>query len=174
MRVLVLLAILVSSFSSATAEPDITTRLHRYYATSAGYWKVHRDVMGWHKTTENGCVAFASTALRHIGVDIPMTLKKDGYGVSRITGAFAAYLSEDLRWTRIDDPSKLRPGDIVFTTPRCEHCYPQHVMVFAGWARADRSVGRFIDNQGFGIARAMKETPGSRYSGFGYALRPPT
>jgi hypothetical protein len=176
--VFVLLAVLVVPAVTAAdpkPEPDLTARLHRYYATRAGYTKVHRDVMGWHKTTLNGCVAFASTALRHVGIDVPLKAKKDGFGVSRITGAFARYLAEDLGWTRIEDPDKLRPGDIVFTTDApCCPGYPAHVMVFDGWARSDHKVGRFLDNQGFRVARSMKHTPGSQVDGFGYALRPTT
>jgi hypothetical protein len=174
-RVLVLLAVLVGPGVSADPKsaPDLTARLHRYYATRDGYAKVHRDVMGWHKTALNGCVAFASTALRHVGVDIPMQSYKDGRNVSRITGAFARYLAEDLGWTRIEDPDKLRPGDIVFTTDHpCCPGYPAHVMVFDGWARTDHTIGRFLDNQGFRIARSIKHTPGSQVDGFGYALRP--
>jgi hypothetical protein len=174
---IVVLAVLVPTLVTADPrpEPDLTARLHAYYATRAGYAKVHRDVMAWHKTTENGCVAFASTALRHIGVEIPLTGKKDGLGVSRITGAFARYLVEDLAWTRLEDPSKLRPGDLVFTTDHpCCPGYPAHVMVFDGWARRDRSAGRFIDNQGFRVVRALEHTPGSLHDGFGYALRPPS
>lgn len=174
-RALLLLAMLVAPTVTADPkpEPDVPARLHRYYGTHAGYIKVHRDVMGWHKTALNGCVAFASTALRHVGVDIPMKSYKDGRNVSRITGAFARYLAEDLKWSRIEDPEMLRPGDIVFTTDHpCCPGYPAHVMVFDGWARADHKIGRFVDNQGFRVARAMKHTPGSEVDGFAYALRP--
>lgn len=157
----------------AAPEPDLTTRLHRYYGTRAGYLKVHRDVMAWHKTAQNGCVAFASTALRHVGVAIPVDGKKDGHGVSRITRAFARYLAEDLGWTRIDEPSSLRPGDVVFTTDApCCPGYPAHVMMFDGWLR-EAKVARFIDNQGFRVSRALTQAPGSDVDGFGYALRPP-
>jgi hypothetical protein len=159
--------------AKAKPEPDLTARLHRYYGTRTGYAKVHRDVMGWHKTLQNGCVAFASTALRHIGVSIPMDETKDGMNVSRITRSFARYLAEDLGWTRLDDPKLLRPGDVVFTTDApCCPSFPAHVMIFDGWVR-EAKIGRFIDNQGFRVSRALTQAPGSDVDGFGYALRPP-
>lgn len=159
---------------AAKVEPELTARLHRYYGTRAGYARVHRDVMSWHKTTQNGCVAFASTALRHVGVAISRDGKKDGHGISRITRAFSRYLSEDLEWTRIEAAEQLRPGDVVFTTDApCCPGYPAHVMIFDGWASRDRSVARFIDNQGFGVRRAMIRSGDSDLDGFGYALRPP-
>lgn len=171
LTVLVVLAALASPV--AADSKDVPARLHSYYGTRTGYTKVFRDVMGWHKTTQNGCVAFASTALRHVGIEIPFDVRKDGFSVSRITRAFSRYLSEDLKWERIDAPGALRPGDIVFTVDAsCCPGYPAHVMIFDGWLRRDRSVGRFIDNQGFGVARAMTGTPSRHVDGFGYAMRP--
>lgn len=172
-----LTAAIVTCTATATADtkPDVTEKLHRYYGTWAGYRKVQADALGWHKTAQNGCVAWASTALRHVGVEIPVDGKKDGQGVSRITRAFSRYLAEDLGWTRLDDASALRPGDVVFTTDApCCPGYPAHVMIFDGWTRRDHSAARFIDNQGFDVERPMVAQPGSDYDGFGYALRPPT
>jgi hypothetical protein len=173
LTVLMVLAALTAPVA-ASPKQDVPAKLHRYYGTTAGYTKVHRDVMGWHKTTQNGCVAFASTALRHVGVEIPFDVRKDGFSVSRITRAFSRYLSEDLGWERIEAPDSLRPGDVVFTVDAgCCPGYPAHVMIFDGWLRRDRTVGRFIDNQGFRVARAMTGTPSRHVDGFGYALRPP-
>jgi hypothetical protein len=163
------LVVLLLTVSTASADPS---KLHKYYGTRIGYAKVHRDVMGWHKTTRNGCVAFASTALRHVGVAIPMEARKDGFKVSRITGAFARYLAEDLKWTRIEDVGELVPGDVVFTIDAaCCPGYPAHVMIFDGWSNRDKTIGRFIDNQGFQIRRAVDGE--GEYDAFGYALRPP-
>ena len=173
MRAIVLLLLMTSS--AVADSDDLTAKLHRYYGTRAGYAKVHRDAMGWHKTTHNGCVAWASTALRHVGVAIPMDARKNGYKVSRITGAFARYLAEDLKWTRIEDAAELRPGDVVFTTDApCCPGYPAHVMIFDSWAERDRSAARFIDNQGFRVRRPMVQDASSDVDGFGYALRPPS
>ena len=170
MRSLIVLALLVSS---AAADPklDVPARMHAYYGTRAGYSKVYRNVMEWHKTTQNGCVAFASTALRQVGVEIPQTdVYKHGYNVSRITGAFASYLAEDLGWERIEDPAELRAGDIVFTTETSPG-YPSHVMMFDGWVKKGVT-GSFVDNQGFHVSRAIAPKAGSDVDGFGFALRP--
>ncbi|MEO8701849.1 MAG: hypothetical protein ABI867_17525 [Kofleriaceae bacterium] len=173
-RLIVVLSILLTSVIASADPPDLTARLHRYYGTRTGYAKVHRDVMDWHKTTQNGCVAFASTALRHVGVAIPLTGKKDGQGVSRITRAFSRYLSQDLGWTRVDVATELRPGDIVFTTDApCCPGYPAHVMMFDGWTGRDHKAGLFVDNQGFHVTRSMLGSATSDVDGFGYALRPP-
>ena len=172
--VLVLVFLVAPAAADPKPEPDITVRLHNYYGTRAGYAKVRRDVLDWHGTAQNGCVAFASTALRLVGVAIPLHEKKDGFSVSRITRAFSRYLAEDLHWTRLDTPADLRPGDIVFTTDApCCPGYPAHVMMFDGWVRRDHSMARFVDNQGFGVARSITHTAGSDFDGFGYALRPP-
>jgi len=155
-------------------QPDLTTLLHRYYGTRSGYAKVSRDVMKWHKTTQNGCVAFASTALRHIGVAIPLDAKIDGRGVSRITRSFSRYLAEVLGWTRIESLDELRSGDLVFSTDApCCPGYPNHVVMFDGWSRRDKAIARVVDNQGFHIARPMIQAASSDVDGFGYALRPP-
>jgi hypothetical protein len=172
--VIVLVALIATPAAADSKAADLTTRLHRYYGTRTGYAKVQHDVMEWHKTAQNGCVAFASTALRHVGVAIPIDGKKDGQGVSRITRAFARYLAEDLKWTRIEAPDELRPGDVVFTTDApCCPGYPSHVMMFDGWSRRNHTVARFVDNQGFDVARPMVQRPNSDLEGFGYALRPP-
>lgn len=174
MRSVVVVVLLLSGIAAAdTRTLDVPAKLHAYYGTSTGYAKVQRDVMGWHKTTRNGCVAFASTALRHIGIEIPFDVRKDGFSVSRITRAFSRYLSEDLGWERIDAADSLKVGDVVFTVDApCCPGYPAHVMVFDGWLRTDHTVGRFVDNQGFRVARAMAGNSKRDVDGFGYALRP--
>jgi hypothetical protein len=164
---------LALGLGSARADDDIPARLHHYYGTQKGYAEVTHDVMAWHKTALNGCVAFASTALRHIGVDIPMDARIDGYKVSRITGAFSRYLSEQLGWTRIDSVDDLRPGDIVFSTDApCCAGYPNHVMMFDGWSKRDQEIALVVDNQGFRIARPFAPREGSDVDAFHYALRP--
>ncbi len=172
------MAALVLAGSPARAAPnpdeDVPARLHHYYGTAKGYAEVTRDVMSWHKTALNGCVAFASTALRHVGVTIPQDGKIDGLGVSRITGAFARYLTDELGWARVDDMAELEPGDLVFSTDApCCPGYPNHVMMFDGWKARARGVAVVVDNQGFRIARPLVRAPGSDVDGFGYALRPP-
>src|SRR5688572_28335332 len=85
---------------SPAAADDINAELLRYYAKERHYRAVKKDVLEWHKTTKNACVAFVSEALRHIGVAIPRDGKIDGAGVSRITLAFSRHLEDELGWTR--------------------------------------------------------------------------
>jgi hypothetical protein len=173
MRALAILAILASS-SLAGPAADPNTRLHELYGSRAGYAAVTRDVLTWHKTRANGCVAFASTALRHAGVAIPMDVFIDGRNVSRITGAFSTYLTDELGWTRIEDLDELRPGDLAFSTDApCCPGYPNHVVMFDGWANRDKAIARVVDNNGFHIARPMIHADGSDIDGFAYALRAP-
>ncbi len=175
MRPLLVAAIVGLASAGHATPPDLTTQLHHYYGSRAGYLEVTRDVMKWHKTALNGCVAFASTALRHVGVAIPVDGKIEGQGVSRITRAFSRYLAEELGWTRVEALDELRPGDVVFSTDApCCPGYPNHVVMFDGWARKDRAIALVVDNQGFRIARPMIQAAGSDVDGFGYALRPPS
>ena len=153
---------------------SVGDELRRYYASKAGYRAVKADVLRWHKTTRNGCVAFASTALRHLGVEIGESQKIEGEGVSRITRVFVTYLEGDLGWTRITDSTALAPGDLVFTTdvPGLPG-YPAHVVMFTGWADRKRAVARVIDNQGFKRRRALHPPAGSEIDPFAFALRAP-
>jgi hypothetical protein len=156
-----------------TADPaSLRDRLRTYYGSAAGYRAVKADVLRWHKTTRNGCVAFASTALRHVGVDIAEAGKVDGEGVSRITRVFVQYLEHDLGWDRITDSAQLAPGDLVFTTDVVPG-YPAHVVMFDGWADRKRELARVIDNQGFKRRRAMHPAAGSTIDPFAFALRAP-
>lgn len=155
--------ILVPSIATADTPSD---ELFAYYGKRANYKKVKRDVLGWHKTTRNGCAAFVSTALRHVGVDVPLRETRDGWGISRITFALSDYLEQDLGWTRVESAGDLSPGDVVFTTG-----YPDHVFVFAGWKNKKRHIALATDNIGFEKARPLSPDPDSDISAFGYALR---
>ncbi|MBT8496526.1 MAG: hypothetical protein KJO07_25990 [Deltaproteobacteria bacterium] len=166
--VLCLLALCLATYpAAAESTPSVNAELIAYYGKSRSYRRVRRDVLSWHKTTRNGCVAFVSTALRHIGYDIPQRGKLDGWGVSRITFAFSAHL-ENAGWTRSNDVAGLRPGDIVFTQG-----YPDHVFVFHSWASERRRIARVIDNKGLRIRRAMVPAPDSDTAAFAYVLRAP-
>ena len=173
MRALVV-AIAVLAASPARADGGFADRFAAYYASKRGYKAVEADVLRWHKTTRNGCVAFASTALRHLGVEIGEAQKLDGEGVSRITRVFVMYLEGELGWTRITDSAALAPGDLVFTTdvPGLPG-YPAHVVMFAGWANRARAIARVVDNQGWMRRRAMHPPADSDVDPFAFALRPP-
>lgn len=112
--------------------------------------------------THNGCAAFASTALRMVGVNIPYM-------------TFAPSLADTLGsagWIKVKDHRALKPGDLVFTRDwqTTFDGYTNHVFVFAGYA-GDTSVGYAIDNQGNGYQRALNNS--SKYSVFWFAYRHP-
>jgi len=161
----VLVLVLVPSAATAqTANDDLIA----YYGQRKNYKRVKRAVLSWHTTTRNGCAAFVSTALRHVGVSVPLREKRDGWGVSRITFALSDYLEADLGWRRITAADDLSPGDVVFTTG-----YPDHVFVFAGWKDEDDRVALAIDNTGFAIPRPLSPPRDSDTAAFAYALRAP-
>ena len=171
-RKLLLWLFLLLSFSTSPAlakevssSQSVNAQLIDYYSKATNYTRVRRDVLKWHKTTRNGCVAFASTALRHIGFEIPVHGKREGWGVSRITFAFSDFL-EEAGWTRIDTAENIVPGDMVFTTG-----FPDHVFVFHSWSNLRRRVARVLDNKGHLTRRAFTPAEGSEIAPFSYALR---
>lgn len=169
-----LLAAVVCVAPAGAADPaDPNAALVRYLGKRANYKKVRRDVISWHGTMTNGCVAFISTAMRHLGIDVPQTGKIDGDGVSRITRAFSIFLEDQLGWTRFTDPAELRPGDLVFTTDvECCPGYPAHVFVFHSWADERARVAWAIDNQGHTHRRPLYPDDGDGdIDPFAYALR---
>ena len=169
-------AVLVLGFSLAAAAPasaggtPVGPRLHRYLSRVDNDRSVRREVLSWHRTMRNGCVAFASTALRRIGVAVPERGLRDGEGVSRITRAFSSFLEEELGWRRVVRVRDLRVGDLVFTTDApCCPGYPAHVFVFEGWQSRARGVALATDNQARRRARPL--AGGGGIDGFAYALR---
>jgi hypothetical protein len=157
------IAVVVVMLVAASAAADgVAEKLVDSYGTRAGYRAVRRDVLSWHKTTKNGCVAFASTALRRIGVDVPRD-------ASRLTLPLSEWL-ETHGWTRVTDPAALLPGDLVFTE-RPE--FPWHVFVFHSWSDRDRRIARALDNIGFLAARPVLGDAERDITPMAYALRAP-
>ena len=156
-----------------TARLAAADTLADHLASRARDRAVRKDVLRWHRTMTNGCVAYASTALRHMGVAIGERQKLDGDGVSRLTRGFSRYLQDTLGWTRVTEPAALRPGDLVFTTdaPCCPE-YPAHVYVFHGWIDRRRRLARISDNTGYRKARPLFPRRGD-LDPFAYALRAP-
>jgi len=145
-----------------------------FYSNEDNYWFVYRKVMSWYGATSNGCVAFASTALRILGVDVPQNGIWNGERLSLLTKPFSSYLENRLGWTRVKDSRDLLPGDLVFTVdePKAPG-YPAHVYMHAGYADANRKVSWAVDNQGFTHERALAGDVKKDYSAFAYALRSP-
>jgi hypothetical protein len=167
-----LVALLVGEPAGARGEAT-GPRLHRYLSRTVNDRSVRREVLEWHRTMRNGCVAFASTALRRVGVSVPERGVRDGEGVSRITRAFSDFLEQELGWRRVA-AGDLRPGDLVFTTDvACCPGYPAHVFVFEGWRSRRRRIALATDNVGRRRPRPLDPPPGSDVDGFAYALRGP-
>jgi hypothetical protein len=155
------------------APPSTGATLARYVAAPANDRALRKDVKRWHHTLTNGCVAYASTALRHIGVEIDERGKLDGDGISRLTRGFSRHLEEHLGWQRVIDPETLAPGDLVFTTDvSCCPGYPAHVYVFHGWIDRRKQVARISDNTGHRRSRPLFPTRAD-LDPFAYALRAP-
>lgn len=146
--------------------------LARYVGSPSNDRAVRREVKRWHRTMTNGCVAYASTALRHVGVDIDEKGKLDGDGISRLTRGFSRHLEEKLGWQRVTDARALRPGDLVFTVDVVPE-YPAHVFVFHGWIDRRRAIARISDNTGHKKSRPLFPGAGSDIDPFAYALRAP-
>ena len=176
MRLLIVLVVVVATGSTAAAERTRVTgaTLSRYVGSQANDRELRREVRRWHHTLRNGCVAYASTALRHVGVDIDEKGKLDGDGISRLTRGFSRHLEENLGWERVTDATTLRPGDLVFTTDvSCCPGYPAHVVVFHGWVDRRRAIARVSDNTGHKKSRPLFPASGSGIDPFAYALRAP-
>lgn len=151
--------------------PSTSVSLARHLGSRAHDRAIRADVLRWHHTMSNGCVAYASTALRHVGVSIGEREVLDGDGVSRLTRGFVRYLEGGLGWQRITDPAALAPGDLLFTTDVIPE-YPAHVFVFLGWKDRRHQIARIADNTGYRKARPLAAGPGR--DGFAFALRSPS
>jgi hypothetical protein len=162
-----LISVSSASADSMSRNTALGERLVSFYGKKHNYRSVKREVLKWHGTTRNGCVAFVSTALRRIGYGVPQDDLRDGYGISRITFSFSDYLEEQ-GWKRIKSPRGIQPGDLVFTTG-----FPDHVFVFHSWRNKRRLIARVIDNQGFLTRRHMRPPSSSKHAAFAYALRAP-
>lgn len=162
--------LLVCLLAAPARADDLNARLVGWYGQKQHYRQVKREVLAWHKTTKNACVAFVSTALRDLGVDVPLDAEVDGESVSRLTRPLSLWLEDHLGWTRVLEVDDLRPGDVVFTE---QPEYPWHVYVFHSWSDEGDHLARVLDNQGFLNVRDVLGTGPGNFTPFAYALRAP-
>lgn len=145
-----------------------------YFTNEANYNRVYWNVMSWFGSTKNGCVAFASTALRFMGMNIGIDALYNGERVSLLTRPFSSFLENKMGWIRIRDSKALQPGDLVFTVDEpTAPGYPAHVFMHSGYADAAKKVSLAVDNQDFTHERALAGDVKKDYSAFAYALRVP-
>jgi hypothetical protein len=150
----------------------INRQLLSWYAVKSNYDQVYKDVLQFYPEGRyNGCVAFLSSALRRIGVRVPIQSSTES--ASLVTKPFSNHLEKDLGWVRISNAKLLRPGDIVFTTDNPSYPgYPAHTYVFHSWANQSIGLAMVIDNQDFTHERNIfSNTSGYNFTPFAYALR---
>jgi hypothetical protein len=145
-----------------------------FFSHEPSYNKVYWNVMGWFGSTKNGCVAFASTALRFLGAPIAVEQVYNGERVSLLTRPFSAFLQKQMGWTRVQSSTQLKPGDLVFTVDEpTAPGYPAHVFMHLDYADSAKKISLAIDNQDFTHERALAGDKQKDYSEFAYALRSP-
>ena len=159
--------------TAVAAPTSIGARLVANYGSRRGYRTVRQAALAWHHTTRNACVAFASTALREIGVAVPRPGPDGTEQISRLTGPFVTYLEATLGWRRVLDVDTLVPGDLAFTidAPCCPG-YPAHVVVFVRWHQRARRIAIVIDNGGRARRRPMLGDAARDLDAFAFAIRP--
>jgi hypothetical protein len=146
------------------ASGGVSDRLLATYGTQSGYNKIEHDVLGWYGEKREGCVAFASTALRSIGEPVPLASLKGDDAISIVTKPFVEFLTDSLGYQRIENLDDAQPGDIGVTVDdKRAPGYPTHVYVFAQWESKADKIARVIDNQGFKHLRPMNRSADPRF-----------
>jgi hypothetical protein len=151
---------------------NINRRLAEWYGVRSNYDLVYKDVLSFYPEGRyNGCVAFLSSALRRIGVDVPLDDKNES--ISLVTKPFSDYLEKKLGWKRVTSGRQLQAGDVVFTKDnRSYPGYPAHTYMFHSWSDKDRGLALVIDNQDFAHERNIYAgASGFNFTPFAYALR---
>jgi hypothetical protein len=146
------------------------------YGQPKGYSTVEDHVLNWYGQKKEGCVAFASTALRMIGEPVPVADLRGDDAISIVTKPFVDHLINVLGYTRIDNLAEAKPGDIGVTVgDKVAPDYPTHVYLFAEWDSQEKLLARVIDNQGFRHLRPLLASQEARFADkdpTAYFLRP--
>lgn len=140
-----------------------------YYANPANYRAIRAEVLAWHHTLRNSCVAFTATALWRTGAPLGPETQHQGLAASRLLVPFAAWLRATYDTEEVG-MANLRAGDIVFAGAVGAVTKLRHVYVFIAWRDRRRRLARVVDNQGRLYVRPVL---GDRraYSPFAFALR---
>ena len=127
--------------------------------------ELKREAVSIVGSSENTCVAFASAALRAIGIQVPNSMT--------VTKPFKEYLESDVNCVSVNNANDLMPGDLCFTEDHASFpTYPAHVYIFIEWRDLDSTADAMVvDNQGEihlrNVTRRGPRTP------FRFALRLP-
>lgn len=143
-------------------------KIARYYSVKSNYQKVSDDVKSWYPAhTSNGCVAFMSTAMRHVGIDVPKGRQLAGGDISLWVPGFTKYLEREKQWLKISKADQLQPGDVVITNNQ------DHTFMFQHWTDISKGKAMSIDNRGFSHDRLLLGDPTGNFTPFGWAWRSP-
>lgn len=145
-------------------------KLFAWYSQPANYQRVHDEVVslrgearyGGVRTTTNGCVAFVTTAMRHVGYDIDRNLMHAGAFVWLYIPSLLWHLEGSRGWHREVAMEELVPGDVFFSK---DNGSINHVMMFHSWI--DARTANVIDNQGF---THLRDLTGGRKSPYAFTL----
>jgi hypothetical protein len=147
-------------------ESEFSNRLVRFLLSSE-YWDVLRKAEILRDGVDNTCVAFASTALRRLGIDVPT----DPLETSLVTTPFKNWLEDNVKLSSINNANSLKPGDICFSKDDPDWPgYPAHVYFFIEYNPEDTGAAYVVDNQGKNHVRNLDS--GSPYrTPFAFAFR---
>lgn len=122
--------------------------LVKYYSSPEGYKNISRKVREFYPAgTSNGCVAYASTALRYAGIKVPRAADERGENISTVTRPFRNFIATKLKWNRVA-MTELIAGDVLFSTDEPGWPdYPAHTYIFVKWANKDCAIATILDNQ---------------------------
>lgn len=113
------------------------------------YDSILQEAIDLRGNEDNTCVAFASTALRKLGVQVPKyELGDDECCISLVTLPFKKWLEGNISCSRIDNPESLLHGDVCFSKDEPGYPgYPAHVYFFIRYYPGDKGAAYIVDNQ---------------------------
>ncbi|MEG4586746.1 hypothetical protein QUA54_16195 [Microcoleus sp. MOSTC5] len=126
-------------------------RLVRKVLSNNEYWDILRTAEQIRNGTDNTCVAFSSETLRRMGIPVPIEdVEIDGeiLNISLVTKPYKIWLEQKVKPRRINDATKLRPGDICFSKDDPDFPgFPAHVYFFIEYSPGDTGAAYVVDNQ---------------------------
>jgi hypothetical protein len=132
---------------------NVAPKLVSFLSTGNNVQKTEIEAVRLHDGDQhNNCVYFSSTALRAVGVNVPLSMAN--------TKNYIPYLSS-LGWQKYYNANLLYPGNILFTVPDGSG-YSTHTYVFMGWVdQNDHTKAYVADNQDdFIHVRSLIDAPG--------------
>ena len=132
---------------------DIASKLVSYLSSGTNIINTKAEAISLHDgINENTCVYFSSTALRAVGINVPLSMCN--------TGEYTNFL-QSLGLIQDYNINSLYPGNICFSV-NCGENYPTHTYVFIGWVDPfDHTIAYVADNQDDTVhKRSMIDAPG--------------